>query len=356
MSAVKDLPMPSAVPALRMSGLCVGYSTRRTRKAVLENLNLSVAQGELVCLLGPNGIGKSTLIRTISKLQPSLSGTVEVGGADLRNLNPLELARRLGVVLTERVVVGALPACRVVELGRYPHLGWLGHLRERDHAVVQWAIEAVGAQHLAARDSNQLSDGERQRFMIARALAQEPLILLLDEPTAFLDVPARVELMGLLRRLTHEENLAVVATTHDLELALRMADTVWLAVPGGRFYSGAPEDIVLSGRVSEAFPSENVRFRPEERAFRFFNAARGRAIVRGDGLCATLAAAVLEREGYQVVSEPPAAITVTVSTGELRWNAVTERLRRSGETFAELARFTRTTNDVREIEQREERV
>jgi iron complex transport system ATP-binding protein len=332
------------VPALRASGVSVGYVKRRRRSAVLEDLNFSVKAGELVCLLGPNGIGKSTLLRTISKIQPLLSGVIEIGGVDLTALNQMELARRLGTVLTDRIDVGVLPAYRVVELGRYPHLGWFGRLNERDHEVVQWAIEAVGAQQLALRDSNQLSDGERQRFMIARALAQEPVVLLLDEPTAFLDVPTRVELMGLLRRLTREEGLAVVVTTHDLELALRMADTIWLASRAGRFHSGAPEDVILAGHVADAFPSETISFRPEERAFRLVNDSRNRAMVQGDGLSATLAAAVLEREGYEVVADIPAELTVTIAPHGAMWRAVTNGHHQSGETFSALAECVRGMN------------
>ena len=135
-------------------------------------------------------------------------------------------------------MVGALTARRLVELGRYPYWDWSGRMTARDHEVVSWAIESIGAAHLATRDTTSLSDGERQRFMIARALAQEPSILLLDEPTAFLDVPSRVELMGLLRRLAREEQLAIVVSTHDLELALRMADTIWLVSRGNKLEVG----------------------------------------------------------------------------------------------------------------------
>ena len=171
--------------ALQTWDLGVGYRTRRTRRIVLEGLNLSVHRSELVCLLGPNGVGKSTLLRTIARMQPPLSGSLELGGMDQRLMTETELARRLGAVLTERVTVESLPARRIVELGRYPHSGWFGALTDRDRGVVDWALTAVNAQRLAAQDFSRLSDGERQRIMIARALAQEPVILVLDEPTAF---------------------------------------------------------------------------------------------------------------------------------------------------------------------------
>jgi len=341
---INEREQATGTTTLRTFGLRIGYRSRKALHIVLDDLNVSVRAGELVCLLGPNGIGKSTLLRTLAKIQAPLGGKVELGGADLQSLNQMDLARRLGVVLTERAAVGALPAYRLVELGRYPHLGWFGTLSARDHEVVQWAIESVRVQHLAMRDSTTLSDGERQRFMIARALAQEPLMLLLDEPTAFLDVPSRVELMGLLRYLAREENIAIVLSTHDLELALRMADTIWLVMPGGTLRAGAPEDVVLTGHVAEAFQSENICFHSGERTFRLVTGSRGRAVVRGNGLHASLAAAVLEREGFEVCVNGPtqdAAITVTLAADGSAWEAVAGTRGNRGKTFSALAEFVR---------------
>jgi iron complex transport system ATP-binding protein len=337
--------------ALRAIDLSVGYRSRRVRRVVLEHLNVYVRSGELVCLLGPNGIGKSTLLRTLARMQPAMSGCIELGGCDLRRLHQMDLARRLGVVLTERPIVGALTAAQVVEFGRYPHSGWFGTLTERDHEVVRRAIEAVGAQHLANCDYSKLSDGERQRILIARALAQEPLMLLLDEPTAFLDVPSRVELMGLLRRLARDEHLAVVASTHDLELALRTADTLWLITPDGRLHAGAPEDVVVDGRIEEAFRGETIRFSPEEQTFRLVTGDRGEAVVHGGGLRATLARAVLEREGFAVVSTGDAVLTV-VADGASGWQAsFGDRVSR-GERFTALASFVRDLPTPRKSENR----
>jgi len=328
-----------STPAIEATGLSVGYRSRGGSRAVLADLDFAVQPGELVCLLGPNGIGKSTLLRTISRIQPPLAGRIRLGGVDLGGITQHQLARLLGVVLTERVQIGAMPAYRVVELGRYAHLDWAGRLTAADHEVVRWAIRAVGAEHLAHRDSSELSDGERQRIMIARALAQEPAVLLLDEPTAFLDVPSRVDLMGLLRTLARREGIAVVVSSHDLELALRTADTVWLVAPGGKFYAGAPEDIVQGGHVAEAFHGERIRFRPEERAFRLVGEGRCRALVEGEGLGAVLAAAVLEREGYEIVTERcPETLVVAIDARE-GWRSEGPA---AGTSFAALASFARS--------------
>ena len=326
---------------LRTEDLTVGYRSRPSPRAVLENLNLSVCAGELVCLLGPNGIGKSSLLRTLSGIQPALSGSIEIDGVNLKHITPIELARRMGVVLTEHPMVGTLAGYRLVELGRYPHTGRLGRMSPRDHAIVDWAITAVSARHLAARDFSKLSDGERQRLMIARALAQEPSLVLLDEPTAFLDISSRVELMALLRRLARDEGLAIVVSTHDLDLALRMGDTLWLVAPHGRLYSGAPEDLILQGLLDEAFPEKTIRFHARERVFRPVTQYRGTAVVRGDGLHAVLATAVLEREGFQITDDPADAVRVTVAAASAQWEAIAGEGRYHGDSFAALARFAR---------------
>lgn len=329
-------PTPSA-PVLRTLDLSVGYRTRQERRALLEHVNLTVEDGELVCLLGRNGIGKSTLLRTLVRMQPALRGSVELRGTALQSLSAAELARRIGVVLTERVAVDSLRARQIVELGRYPHSGWLGGLSHYDHEVVSWAIAAVGAGHLADRDFARISDGERQRVMVARALAQEPMLLILDEPTAFLDLSARVELMGLLRRLTRARKLAVVVSTHDLELALRTADVIWLPTPGGEVVTGGPEDVVLAGAIAQAFEGGDVRFHAEARSFRWLTGERGSAAVRGEGLPAAMARAVLEREGYAVRegTSTPEALAIAVS--DAGWHLSSERVDASGHNFRSLA-------------------
>ncbi len=256
---------------LRARGLAVGYRARRARCEVLRGINLDVQGGELVCLLGPNGIGKSTLLRTLVGLQPPLAGDITIDGEPLATLSQSALARRVGVVLTERVVVDTLRARRVVELGRYAHSGWWGTLGAADRAAIDWVVNAVGAAHLMDRDFSRLSDGERQRVMIARALAQEPSLLVLDEPTAFLDVTSRVELWGLLRQLVVQRQLAVIVSTHDLEHALRTADTLCLVGGDGAMTIGSPADVVASGAVAATFASPNIRFDPRERTFHFAN-------------------------------------------------------------------------------------
>ena len=338
--------MAERSPCLSTRDLAVGYRTRQVRRAVLEHVNLTVRRGDLICLLGPNGIGKSTLLRTLARMQPPLWGAIELEGIDLAAITQAALARRVGVVLTERIAGDGLTVRRIVELGRYPHSGWFAASSDRDRRVVEWAIDAVGAGHLADCDFSRLSDGERQRAMIARALAQEPVLLVLDEPTAFLDVPSRIELMALLRRLTRQDALAVVVSTHDLELALRTADLVWLVMPGGELVTGAPEDVVVSGNIASAFEGRQIRFHGEERSFKWLTSDHGTATVRGVGLRAAMAKAVLEREGYTVstADSPPAPLVVDAD--ESGWCATTNDGIWHGTDFASLAAFLRQRREA----------
>ena len=231
--------------------LDVGYRVRRRERVVLTHVNVSAARGTLTCLLGANGTGKSTLLRTLAGMQTPLGGSIVLDGLDLATLSAAALARRVAVVLTGRVDV-ALTAEAVVALGRYAHTGWLGRPGAADRDVVSWAIDAAGVKHLADRHFDRLSDGERQRVMIARAMAQQPRVLLLDEPTAYLDAFSRIELVRVLRQLTRSDGLAVVMSTHDLELAMRTADRIWLVDPGGSIVNGAPEDPVVCGAIAGA--------------------------------------------------------------------------------------------------------
>lgn len=216
---------------------------------VLDRLDDRARRGELTVLIGPNGAGKSTLLRTVAGLQPALGGSVSLDGTDLATEAIAGRARRVAVVLTDRVQVGLLTGRELVALGRYPHTGATGLLREVDHAAIDGALAAVQAGHLAERRMHELSDGEQQRLLVARALAQQTPVLLLDEPSAFLDVSARVGLLGLLRRLARTEHQAVLLSTHDLELALRLADRVWLIDRDRHLRTGTPDELIRSGAI-----------------------------------------------------------------------------------------------------------
>ena len=285
---------------LTLERLSIGYRSRRAETVLASDISLELRAGELVCLLGPNGAGKSTLMRTVAGMQPPLGGRVLLDGDDIHSMPARERAGRLGMVLTEKVEAGLLTAYALVGLGRYPHTNWSGKLSHHDHKVIRECIERVGAQDLAHRLVSDLSDGERQRVMMARALAQEPRLLVLDEITAFLDLPSRVDAMRLLRRVVRETSRAVLLATHDLELALRAADRVWLLPRGGQLETGAPEDLVLSGAFEAAFASEGVDFDRARGEFVVHRHFVGEVELIGDGPARHWTARMLEREGVHV--------------------------------------------------------
>lgn len=282
--------------------LDIGYTLpRQSAKVVAAGIEVKLRVGELVALIGPNGAGKSTLLRTLAGLQRPLRGQVYLGGEELHRLPADEVARRLAVVLTDRVEAGNLSAYALVTLGRHPYTDWRGTLTPHDEEIVRWALTAVGAAHLAPCPLSELSDGERQKVMIARALAQEAPLLILDEPTAFLDLPRRVELMRLLGTLAYTTSRAILVSTHDLELALRIADRLWLLPADGHLTTGIPEELALNGALKQTFQSEGVEFDSATATFRLHRSPCGPIGLSGEGLVAQWTARALERIGYEVV-------------------------------------------------------
>lgn len=306
--------------------LSIGYvAPRRPAKTICSGISVELHSGELVCLLGPNGAGKSTLMRSIAGMQPPLDGEVWLDGELIGKWRAADLARRLAMVLTDRVDAGNLSAYGLAALGRYPYTGWDGKLSAHDEKVVRWAVKAAGAAELAPRPVSELSDGERQKVMIARALAQEPELMILDEPTAFLDLPRRVEIMRLLRHLARETNRAILLSTHDLDLALRGADRIWLLPAGGPLRVGTPEELVLDGSFEAAFRSEGIEFDSAVGAFKIHRRRAGRVGVQGEGLAAVWTARALEREGFEVVSgspDLPVRVEVAAQNGAACWRTI----------------------------------
>ena len=288
-------------PILETQDLTIGYLIRKQPpRVVARDISLSLFAEEVVCLIGPNGAGKSTLLRTLCRLQPSIAGKITIEQRNLTSLSSSEIAKCISIVLTEQVNVGQLSVFALVALGRYPYTDWTGTLSQEDRRVIHWALDAVGAIELSTRHVSELSDGERQKVMIARALAQQPHTIILDEPTAFLDLPRRVEMMSLLRRLARETGTAILLSTHDLELSLRTADRLWLLTPGNTIETGAPEDLVLSGKLAQTFQSDGIRFDPQHGSFVLMQEHNGHISLHGNGLCGLWTRKALEREGFAV--------------------------------------------------------
>ena len=240
--------------------LCIGYRTGKKEKIVHKHLNFELQTGELTCLLGANGAGKSTLLRTLSASQASLGGELLVLDKPLNEYTEKERSRTIGVVLTDKTFAGGLSVYELIALGRQPHTGFFGRLNKDDRRIIEEAMENVGIAHKAKSYTAELSDGERQKVMIAKALVQECPLILLDEPTAFLDVVSRIEIMHLLHRLASEQQKAILLSTHDIEQALVLSDRLWLLSREKGLLSGVTEDIILSHQMENLIPHKNIRF------------------------------------------------------------------------------------------------
>lgn len=230
---------------IRLTGLAIGYTTRHSVKTVCTGITETIFSGELTCLIGENGAGKSTLLRTLSGFLPPVSGEIILLGKPLRSYGERALSTIIGVVLTEKTNLQNMTVEELVGMGRSPYTGFWGRLSGEDRRKVGESLEMVGITGLRGRMVQTLSDGERQKVMIAKALAQETPVIFLDEPTAFLDYPSKVEILRLLGRLSRDFGKTIFLSTHDLELALRVADRVWLMSKPGRLQTGSPENLVI---------------------------------------------------------------------------------------------------------------
>lgn len=244
---------------LSAGDLTIGYRTGKRVTRVHEYLSFQLYPGELTCLLGANGMGKSTLLRTLAASQPPLAGELLLEGRALSSYSEKERSRRIGMVLTDKTQAGGLTVYELVALGRQPHTGFFGRLHRQDHMLIAEALEAVGIAHKAKSYTAELSDGERQKVMIAKALVQECPLILLDEPTAFLDVVSRIEIMDLLHNLAVEQNKAILLSTHNVEQALVLADKLWLLSKDG-LQCGVTEDLILNHRMDALFDRPEIQF------------------------------------------------------------------------------------------------
>lgn len=312
--------MSSGQECLSLRGVAVGYKKHgRQPLTVLAGITGSVHGGELVGLVGPNGAGKSTLLRSVAHLQPLLAGSVLVDGEPTRGMNQRRIAKQMSVVLTDRILLGRLRVRDIVGLGRHPYSGITGRLSAEDYRIIEQSLAAVGAEGLLQCDFGELSDGQRQRVMVARALAQEPRCLLLDEPTAFLDPPGRVALLRLLRRVCTDRQIAVLVCTHDIETVLRYADTLWVAGRDTEVRIGGPEDLAAEGVLASAFATEGVTFHLDSLCFGADEPDALPVRILGDDADALLAAHALRRAGFRCATakENPALV---VAAGARRWH------------------------------------
>jgi len=300
--------------------LTIGYPKKGGEAdVILSNLSLEVHSGQVVCILGPNGSGKSTLLRSLSGIQAALEGEINVLDQEVSTHSQKKLARLLSVVLTDRVDVRNLTVYQLVSMGRYPHNDWLGRLSKDDKEIVDRSISQVNLTDFTHRDVDELSDGEQQRVMIAKALAQDTPLIILDEPTAHLDLPNRVVIMRLLRDLATSTGKAILLSSHDLDLALQSSDWLWLIPKGGPVIKGMPEDLVLNGSFEASFDTKMVHFNPASGSFLVEYETNKTLFFEGDGIPLFWTMRALARIGYRMIEDDTASQRLIVSAQDPKW-------------------------------------
>jgi iron complex transport system ATP-binding protein len=313
---------------IQTSNLAIGYSNgKKQYKTVLSDINLSLYPSELVCLMGSNGSGKSTLIKTLTGVVSPLAGDVLLYGKNLHHADVKELAQQISVVLTDRIENEVLTVWALVSLGRLPYTSWMGDISKADIKIIDEAISIVGIESLKDRRVNDLSDGERQKVMIARALAQQTPVIFLDEPTAFLDIQNKVEIMALLRNLAHSHNKSILVSIHDAELAMQTADRLWIVSNGNAILTGVPEELAMQGHLGAMFNNEKVFFDDTSGVFKMKQHFSSEIEISGDDNEVYWTARTLEKIGVKALLNSntvlPRSITITKNEN-ISWQLNTE--------------------------------
>ena len=296
--------------------LGIGYSEKNNQKLLHRHLNLALKPGELICMMGPNGAGKSTLLKTLAGFIPLQEGNAYIDNRSILKLKEKDISQMVSVVLTEKLTIEDFTVRQLVSLGRSPYTGFFGRLTDDDQKIIDLAIEETGLGLLSERKLSQLSDGEKQKTLIAKALAQETPIMILDEPTAFLDLPGRIEIMRLLRQLTVNKNKGILVTTHDLEQTLRFADKLWLIAQEKEMVCGAPEDLLLQGHIESFFAREGILFDSHTGCFRSDEDYSERVHIIGKGITSYWVKNALERNGFNPGGNNKTEIQIEIIDGE----------------------------------------
>jgi iron complex transport system ATP-binding protein len=310
--------MPEMQTLIETSGLSVGYGQGKKVVPLHANINVKLMEGEFACLLGPNGAGKSTLLKTFAGFLPQIAGELLIKGKNPKLISNVQRASLISVVLTERLLVPNMTVYDLVALGRSPFTGFFGRLKSKDRIAVIRAIQDVGLKGFEERNIIQISDGERQKACIAKALVQETPLILLDEPTAFLDLPSRVEIMHLLKDLAHYHGKGILLSTHDLDLALQTADKVWLLASGLPMETGVPEDLVLTNEFRKFFEREGILFDNATGRFTMANAHVKSIRLIGKGVEYKWVSRALSRQGFSTSDDPFSRLQVEIRSDSQR--------------------------------------
>ncbi len=254
-------------PILQIENLSIGYKESGKETVISKGINVDFEKGKLIAIVGANGVGKSTLLRTLSNLQPSLSGSIKINNILLDSFQPIELASKLSLVLTEQIASKNLTVSEIVGLGRQPYTNWLGKLSSKDKTLIEQSLAATHILELADRKCHQLSDGQFQKVMIARALAQETSLIILDEPTTHLDMYHKAYILNLLKNLCSEFNKTIIFSTHEIELALQLSDNL-LVMKSDTVEFGTPNELIEMGVFESLFPNDLIVFDKNTASFK----------------------------------------------------------------------------------------
>ncbi len=312
------------VVLLKTIDLTIGYS-KKPGSALSGIFNLSAKKAELIALVGKNGIGKSTLLKTLVKLQPPVSGKIFLKGKLLQDFSPKNLATFLSFVYTEPVHVNNLRVFDLVAMGRYPFTNWFGTNRDTDLKMINNAIRLTGIENLKEKNILHISDGERQRAMIARTLAQNTQIIILDEPTAFLDLTNKYEIVHILKKLTRDHNKTIIFSTHELNIAIEEADKIWLMTSDG-IHQGAPEDLIFEKKFTSMFDKKDSAYISEKGELKVRKEFFKKIGLSGQGKEFQLTKKALERIGIECVPVIDKEEQVSIQSLEhfIEWNYISE--------------------------------
>jgi len=301
--------------AIHLDQLSVGYQKGNSKLEILGGLNASIKHGELVCLIGENGVGKSTLLRSIAGVQKPLSGQVFVDNKPVNDYTAPDLARTISLVLTDRIFAGNLTVKEIVALGRHPYTNWLGKLEQKDVDKIDWALDITDIHKISDRIISELSDGQFQKTLIARALAQDGDIIILDEPTAHLDLSNKIIILKLLKDLSNETGKAILIATHEIEFSFQVADKIWIALKDKNLKEGTPEDLVLDGSLNQMINHNAINFDSDHGRFMVNYSYIKSCNLKGDKLAYYWTSNALRRNGWEVINEI-SETTITIRKGK----------------------------------------
>jgi len=330
---------------LETRDLTIGYRNEKEDKLLGVELNLKLSKGSFVALLGPNGSGKSTLIRSISGLLETLKGQVMINGKLLSEYTNTQRAKNISIVLTTSITSPGLLVFDVVAYGRFPYTNWLGKLNHTDEQIIDESLALVDMLGFKYRKLNTLSDGERQRVMIAKALAQQSDIMILDEPTAHLDLINRVEIMKLLRKLAHTQKRAILISTHELDLAMQSADILWLMRADKKISVGAPEDLIINQSMQEVFAQSSVDFDHLSGMFKIKHQINSQMhFVSDDAQIALWTKKAMEKIGIALSEDINNENTIHYLAAQAIWKVKINGVEGQFSSLADLVEFVSSTN------------